>query len=447
MASVVPAEPSPVVEGIHQVTAAFTGLYERALQTVNNPWVRGVATTAGTRAVVLVFGLGSTIALARGLGPSGRGVYALAMTAATLGVVILNLGFHTANTSLASRERETIPKLVSNTFAMAAATASAGVLLLALSRILGIDPDPIPLGLAVLVVAWVPVGLVFVQLQPLLLVLGRLRRYNAAEGTWQIASVALVLGLWATGHLTPTSAFLVTLLAFAAGATAVALNVGWFRHPKPRPSIRLFRRALPYATGSYATTVTGIALLRLDLFVVESRLGTSQLGLYSVAATICEAIQILPGTIGALLLPKIAALPDDIERWAVTRRVVLITAVLMLLVCGAVALLAEVGIETVYGAEYSASAAPLYWLLPGIVFLGINTILIYHFLAGKVPGFIIVAQGLAVVLNLGLDIVLLDPLGLVGAGLASTIAYGAMLAMTLGYALVWRRRQPRGALP
>ena len=81
--------------------------------------MRGVASTAGTRMVVLVLGLGSTVALARGLGPTGRGVYALAMTLATLGVVALNFGFHTANTYFASRERETLPALISNTFALA----------------------------------------------------------------------------------------------------------------------------------------------------------------------------------------------------------------------------------------------------------------------------------------------------------------------------------------
>ena len=121
------------------MTVPGAGLRDLAARTAGNPWVRGVAGTAGTRLVVLVLGLGSTIALAHGLGPTGRGVYALAMTFATLGVVALNLGFHTVNTYFASREPETLPTLISNTFALAAAVGAAGALLLGVSRVLGFE--------------------------------------------------------------------------------------------------------------------------------------------------------------------------------------------------------------------------------------------------------------------------------------------------------------------
>ena len=429
------------------MTITIADLRAIAARTAGNPWVRGVATTAGTRAAVLMLGLGSTVALARGLGPTGRGVYALAMTVATLAVVVFNLGFHSANTYFASREPETLPTLVSNTFAKAGAVGALGAVLLLVSRTFGIEAKPLSFGLMILIVAWVPVGLVFIQLQPLLLVLGKLRLYNIAEGGWQIASVALVVGLWVTGHLTPASAFLVTLAAFVAGATAVAVSVTSASPGLAPPSMRLFQRVLPYAGRSYAVTVTGIALVRLDIFLVENRLGTREVGLYAVAATICEAIQVLPGTIGALLLPKISALTDGHRQWAITRRVAVVTTGLMLLVCGAVALLAEVGVRVLYGEAFLPSTTPLYWLLPGIVLLGANTVLIHYFLAIGMPRTIVIAQALAVVLNLGLAAVLLGPLGLAGAGLASSIAYGAMFGATLSYAVISRRRNLRETVP
>ena len=423
------------------MTVAVAGWRDRMTHTARNPWVRGVAGTAGTRIVVLVVGLAATVALARGLVPTGRGVHALAMTVATLGVVALNLGFHTANTYFASRERDTLPTLVANTFAMAGAIALAGTLLLAAARVFGLDPDPLPFALAVLVVAWLPVGLLFIQLQPLLLVVDRLRMYNLAEAGWQLTSVALVVVLWATGHLTPTTAFAVTLGALAAGTVLIARDLRPVRRPRLRPSVPLFRRALPYAARTYATTVTGFALVRLDIFLVEGRLGTRQVGLYAVAVTICEAIQVLPTTIGALLLPKVSAVSDGAEQWRMTRRVLVVTAPVMLGICGLVALVARPAIRLLYGDAFLPSVTPLYWLLPGIVLLGINAVLIHHFLAVGMPSTIVVAQAAAVALNIGLELVLLGPMGLAGAGLASTVAYGAMLAATLAYASVWRRRQ------
>ena len=416
-------------------------LRDRLARVTGSPWVRGVASTAGTRIVVLILGLGSTVALARGLGPTGRGVYALAMTLATLGVVALNFGFHTANTYFASRERETMPALISNTFALAVLVGGIGVVVLALARALGMSTDPLPFGLALLVVAWLPVGLVFIQLQPLLLVVQRLRMFNVAEAGWQIASVVLVVALWATDRLTPTSAFVAVLAAFVAGTVAVTLSLGSAWRPRPLPSLALARRALPYAARTYATTLTGFALIRLDIFLVENRLGTREVGIYAVAVTICEAIQVLPTTIGALLLPKVAALTDEAERWAITRRVMIGTGAIMVVICGLAALVARPAVRIVYGEEFLPTTTPLYWLLPGIVLLGTNAVLMYYFLGVGMPTLVVVGQGLAVALNIGLALLLLGPLGLAGAGLASTVAYGAMFAATLAYASVWRRRQ------
>ena len=424
------------------MTVTVAGVRETVARTARSPWVRGVAGTAGTRLVVLVVGLASTVALARGLGPTGRGIHALAMTLATLGVVVLNLGFHTANTYFASRERETLPTLISNTLALAGVVALLGVVFLAVGRFFGLDTDPLPFMLVALVVAWLPVGLAFIQLQPLLLVLGRLRTFNIAEAGWQLTSVALIVILWATGRLTATAAFAVTLAAFIAGTLLVTreLRVAW--RTRPRPSLQLFRRALPYAGRTYATTVTGFALIRLDILLVQSRLGTREVGLYAIAVTIGEAITILPATIGALLLPKLSAMTDEAERWAVTRRVLLATATLMVAICGLVAIVADPAIRLLYGEAFLPSRTPLYWLLPGIVLLGANAVLIHYFLAVGMPRVVVVAQALAVALNIGLEVVLLDRLGLAGAGVASTIAYAALFAATLAYASRWRRRSP-----
>jgi stage V sporulation protein B len=416
-------------------------LRDRLARVTASPWVRGVASTAGTRMVVLVLGLGSTVALARGLGPTGRGVYALAMTLAPLGVVALNFGFHTANTYFASRERDTLPTLISNTFALALLVAVIGLVVLGLSRALGLSTDPLPFALAVLVVAWLPVGLVFIQLQPLLLVEQRLRMFNVAEAGWQIASVVLVVALWATDRLTPTSAFVAVLAAFVGGTVAVTLSLSSAWRPRPLPSLALARRALPYAARTYATTLTGFALIRLDIFLVENRLGTREVGIYAVAVTICEAIQVLPTTIGALLLPKVAALTDEAERWALTRRTLVGTVGIMVVVCGVAGVVARPAIRIVYGEPFLPSTTPLYWLLPGIVMLGANAVLIHYFLAVGMPALVVVMQGAAVVLNIGLELVLIGSLGLAGAGLASSVAYGGMFVATLFYASVWRRRQ------
>lgn len=148
----------------------------------------------------------------------------------------------------------------------------------------------------------------------------------------------------------------------------------------------------------------------------------------------------LPTTIGALLLPKVAALDDEGARWMVTRKVALGTAALMLVVCGLAAIMARPAIGIIYGNEFLPSVTPLYWLLPGVVLLGVNTVFVHYFLAVGMPPAIVVAQAVAVVVDVVLALLLLRPHGLAGAGMAASIAYGALFAMTLAYVSRWRRR-------
>lgn len=416
------------------------------LRGVSGPWARNVASTVGARVGVLVLGLGSTVALARGLGPGGRGVYALAMTIATVGLIIVNFGFHTTNTVLAASEPRTLSRLVSNSLAMASTCSVIGVAVLAGWWLLGFTTGPFSPLLLLLAICWLPVGIVFLQLQPLLLVMGGVRQFNLAEGGWQLASVALVMALWTTGRLTPVGAFAAVLAAFAAGSVYVVASLRRAWKPLALPSVGLLRRMLPTATRSWAIGITSIALVRLDVFIVASFLDTRAVGLYAVAVTICEAIMVVPATVGSLLLPKLAAMPDEESRWASMWRVLVVTVAGTACISILAGLLAKPAIRLIFGSEYGDAISVLYWLLPGVVLLAAHTVLIHHFLAIGTPPLVVGFQVIAVVLNLGLALLLLRPLGLAGAGVASTAAYGAVLAMTATYALRCRSRA-RAVLP
>ncbi len=420
-------------------TALSNSTWHVVQHIVGNAWAKSVVRTAGARVMVLVLGLGSTVALARGLGPDGRGVYGLTMTLATLGLVAVNFGFPTANTLIGSREASKLPTLVSNTLVMASAVGALGVVLVASLWVFGVTTSALSLVLLLLAVAWLPVGVVFLQLQPLLLTQGQAGRFSLAESGWQLTSVALVVALWLTDTLTPASAFAVVLAAFGLGAMYVTRAVRQGQ-PFAAPSLTLWRRMLPSSAGSWGVQVSSIALARLDVLAVGSLLGTRVLGLYLVAVTVCEAIMVLPGTVAALLLPKLAAIRADEHRSRATRQVLAVTALGMAGVVGLTAVVAEPAVRLVFGVEYGEATAALYWLLPGIALFGVHTVAAHHLLAVGAARGVITAQSVGVVLNLGLAFLLLQPLGLAGAGLASTISYGVVLAMTTTKAI---RRSPR----
>src|SRR5215469_11623696 len=78
---------------------------------------RQVAGTYATQISALVLGLLVSIAVARSLGPAGRGEYAVAMAIGTLGVQFGNLGLHASNTFQVATDRRHLPVLLANSLA------------------------------------------------------------------------------------------------------------------------------------------------------------------------------------------------------------------------------------------------------------------------------------------------------------------------------------------
>jgi O-antigen/teichoic acid export membrane protein len=86
-----------------------------------------------------------------------------------------------------------------------------------------------------------------------------------------------------------------------------------------------------------------------------------------------------------------------------------------------------------YGRAFLPSVDAFLWLLPGIFALGINTILMNYFAAEGMPPIAIWSPAIASAANIGLNLWLLPSMGIVGASVASSVAYVMMLVMSLLY--------------
>jgi O-antigen/teichoic acid export membrane protein len=73
------------------------------------------------------------------------------------------------------------------------------------------------------------------------------------------------------------------------------------------------------------------------------------------------------------------------------------------------------------------------WLLPGIGFYAINTVLMNLFASCGMPPIVVYSPLVALVVNVGLNLWLIPAMGFVGAAISSSVAYGLMLAMSLLY--------------
>src|SRR5260370_8246988 len=79
---------------------------------------RSVLETYATRVLVLAVTFATAVVIARELGPTGRGFYAVAATLGAIGIQFGNLGLHASNIYHVAKDRALLPALIGNTLAV-----------------------------------------------------------------------------------------------------------------------------------------------------------------------------------------------------------------------------------------------------------------------------------------------------------------------------------------
>jgi O-antigen/teichoic acid export membrane protein len=169
-------------------------------------------------------------------------------------------------------------------------------------------------------------------------------------------------------------------------------------------------------------------------------LGTGQTGQYSAAVLVADTIGLLPVAAGTILFPRLSALSGAADKLRLTVWVSITVGLLTTAGALLTALLAPTIIQVFFGEQFLPAVPAILWLLPGIVPLAINTIYMNYFAADGMPRITIVSPALALVVNVVANLVLIPRLGIVGASVSSSIAYGLMLLCSIVYVVVRRER-------
>jgi O-antigen/teichoic acid export membrane protein len=382
--------------------------------------------TFAGKGVVLLLGLATAVVVARRLGPSGQGLFAVAYTLTLMLVQVGGLGLTASNTFYTARSPGQAPRIIGNALWLAGllgvALACIGVLIkLAIPGVVeGLDWAPL-----LVTLAGVPGALAALFLQSVLLGEGRMVAYNGVEVTQAgLTLAALVAGFaFADLHLTGTLAIL-GLSRYAASAAYLVLLAR--RSPiASRPDVGLARSMLGYGFRVYIAILFSFLVIRLDLLLVNAYLGSTEAGLYSVAATLADGMFVLPTVVALNLFPRVAR-GDPTEASAEVFRSV---AVLYGLLCLATVPVAGIAIRAFFGSEFDGATSLYYWLLPGIYSLGLLTILSHHFAGRGFPRQAMVFWFVGLALNLALNFAFLPGRGAWVAALVSSITYTVLLVL------------------
>jgi O-antigen/teichoic acid export membrane protein len=416
-----------------QVTAVATRRRLRELASALRGYDTGreVGRTAGYNVTaVAAAGLGGII-VARALGPEMRGDYA-AVTA-WFGVVLIigsmgqpaALCFHVAHDPGNARGYVATSRAM---MLVTGTTALTGGILLAPLLARG------DVGLTVAyrivfgasIMAFVGASYTF-SLQA-----RNLRWWNEVRVSQPVLSLALLIVLWRLRLLTLTAALVVLALTMLA-------QLGWAYWrcrsaglAPGRAQARLVRPLAGYGMAQIAALTPATLNARLDQLVLSQAVPPAVLGQYAIAVS-CTLLPIpLVSAIGNVAFPRLAS-RSHVDRRAHRMQWLGILGS----ACAAAAALVPLDlvapwlIPRVFGPGY-AEVVPLLWILtPAGVFLACNQVTGDVLRGRKRPLLVARAEGLAAVFTVALLVALLPVVGVYGAAIASTVAYGVALAVML----------------
>ncbi len=403
------------------------GLRERWLSVRDSDFCRKIAETYATQIATIGLGLLTSVAVARALGPSGRGLYGVALAVGLLGIQFGHLGLHLSNTYHLAKNPLLLPQILGNSLLASLVVGGGGALLawtvfLAFPHIAPLTGSLLPLALL-----WVPLGLTYLLLQNILLALHQVRTYNKVDFWFRVVSLSLVAGILLTHHVTPVTMFAASLFALALSSLAILAALRRF----PRPSLNLLRGHFTVGLNAYMITFLSFIVLRIDVLMVKYMLGTEPTGYYSIAASLADYLLMLPNVTAMILLPRLSALANFSDKYQQAKSAVLGIALALGPLILVSALCARVVVRLLFGQAFLPAVEPFLWLTPGVFTLGIEVVAVQLLNSLGFPRKVVWIWVVSSATNIAGNLWAIPRYGISGASAVSSITYSLTLVAIL----------------
>ena len=400
--------------------------------------LRGFLSIIGTKAGLLVVSVLTTPIIVRLLGSSNYGDYALVMSVFSVLAVFTQSGVFNGVRKYIAEDRGPhweenvfgfyfrVSLLVSGAFAVALVTASQSA---AIDEILAPEFRLYFMLLAV----YLFVGQFYPLGRGVLMALGREHHSEPLRILNKVVFAGLGIPLLYYGNGVAgllTSQILATL--------TVGIVAFWLI--KDRISMQSLtgsvkgevsrRQLLTFNIYSILLAFLTISLYNVDILILRLLTDGKETGFYKAALVVAEFMWFVPIAIQYTLVHSTSEMWANNQRNKITqiasRATRLNLALVIIMLIGLVAL-ANIFVPVYFGPEFSPATGPLLLLLPGVLGFGLARPI---FAIGQGKGqlrSLVLATGLASVLNLCLNLLLIPKYGMHGAAISTSIGYGSML--------------------
>jgi len=378
---------------------------------------------------IVIFGLGliTSIILARALGPTGKGIYALIILIPTVMLKLGSLGIEAANVYFTGSKRYQIKDVVSNSLlssillGLALIFSFLGIVHLNIfQKFLGSNQiNPFYLWLVVLTI---PLSLLSGFLNNIFLGKEEIVKYNKINifrKAFQLITIIVFLLMLKKEVFGAVISYILTTISIT---LFIVLLIRKITKITLSYNPKLLKDSIKYGLKCYFGNLAQFLNYRLDIFLVAAFLTPAAVGYYSISVGIAEKIWMLPGAIATVLFPRISSLNDK-EANNLTPKIARHTFLIIFILSLALAIFARPLIKILFGSVFLPSTIPLLILLPGIIALGGAKTLTADLAGRGKPQFGAYSSFISLAANIPLNLWLIPKWGISGAAFASSIAY------------------------
>lgn len=387
-----------------------------------------------TRILQLILGIGTSVIIARVLGPEGKGIYSLAILLPALLIIFTNLGIGPASVYYIGKKKYA-PKEVFGNNIISSIFISIFTVLVGLIIIFFFSNSLFP-GVAkeylFLALSLIPFQIFLNFVINILLSLQKIKKYNLIQLIHTFVFLFLIIifllglhfGIKATIIAGALSLFIACIILFIqtrkeTGGLSLSLNKD------------LSKDLLSYGVKSYLGNIATFLYLRIDMWMINIFLNPLAVGLYSIAVVLSEKIQLISQSAGTLLFPKVSSETDGkrLKEFTplVCRNVLFVTILIAIFFF----FLSRWLIVLFYSERFLESVLPFQILLIGAMAVSSSGIIAKDLAGRGKPIINTYIAIISLVLNILLNIILIPTLGIIGAAWASAISYAFMLILKI----------------
>jgi O-antigen/teichoic acid export membrane protein len=399
-----------------------------------------------SRIIAFLIQASTGLALARLLGPEGRGKYALLLLSPMMLSMALSFGIGTSNVFFISRRRLASARLFANALwlglllgLLATVTAFLSAEQIVKHFMRGVKPRELQLiSLSVPFVLW------FNYLLGMAQGLQRFTLFNLANLLRPLMFLSLFVVLFHGSVEGLTAGLWSYNFAYMVAALTLVVVL------RPRPlalftcDLSALREQMRYGLPAYVAELTTFLFYRVNLVFIGYFLDSEQAGYFAIVILVAESLWFLSNSVGTALLP-FAAERSTAQAQGMIPQVV--RHVLFLTLCFILVLLVidRPLIRLAFGAAFEPAVTPLRLIYPGILAMSGMKILSSYILSRGKPKLNAMTACIGLLFNIILNVSLIPRWGVSGAAVASSVSFLIMAALQTGWFL-WTAKQPASTL-